>query len=174
LKTRIMIVMATAASLMAQHPGPRPEASMDALKTYLNLTDSQVQGLQQIQQQERQANRTTMQTIRQNQANLDSMVQKGGADAATVGRLMVENQTLQSNMSKTHESFSAQAGNTLTADQKAKLKTLQDALGLMPAIHQAMGAGLLAPPQGASGLSNAMRFRGGPGRHGPPPPPPSN
>ena len=147
---------------------------MDALKTFLNLTDSQVQGLQQIQQQERQANRTTLQTIRQNQANLDSMMQKGGADAATVGRLMVENQTLQSSMSKTRDSFSAQAANTLTADQKAKLKTLQDAVALMPAIHQAMGAGLLAPPQGASGLSSAMRFRGGPGRHGPPPSPPSN
>ena len=147
---------------------------MDALKTFLNLTDSQVQGLQQIQQQERQANHTTMQTIRQNQANLDSMMQKGGADAATVGRLMVENQTLQSSMSKTHDSFSAQAANTLTADQKAKLKTLQDGLALMPAIHQAMGAGLLAPPQGASGLSSAMRFRGGPGRHGPPLAPPSN
>jgi Spy/CpxP family protein refolding chaperone len=166
-----MIVMATAASLMAQYPGPRPEPSMDALKTYLNLTDSQVQGLQQIQQQERQATRTTMQTIRQNQANLDSMMQKGGADAATVGRLMVENQTLQSSMSKTRDSFSAQAANTLTADQKAKLKTLPDAVALMPAIHQAMGAGLLAPPQGTSGLSNAMRFRGGPGRHGPPPAP---
>ena len=139
---------------------------MDALKTFLNLTDSQVQGLQQIQQQERQANRTTMQTIRQNQANLDSMMQKGGADAAAVGRLMVENQTLQSNMSKTHESFSAQAANTLTADQKAKLKNLQDAMALMPMIHQASALGLLTSPQG---VESATRFRGGPRMHGPPP-----
>ena len=51
MKTRIMIMMATAASLLAQRPGPRPEPSLDALKTYLNLTDSQVQGLQQIRQQ---------------------------------------------------------------------------------------------------------------------------
>ena len=84
MKTRIMIMMATAASLLAQRPGPRPEPSLDALKTYLNLTDSQVQGLQQIRQQEWQANRTTMQTIRQSQANLDSML-KSGADAATTG-----------------------------------------------------------------------------------------
>jgi len=166
LKTQIMIVMATAASLLAQRPGPPREPSLDALKTYLNLTDSQVQGLQQIQQQERQANRTTMQTIRQNQANLDSLMKNGAADPAAVGKLMVENQTLQSSMSKTHESFSAQAANTLTVDQKAKLKTLQDALALMPAIHQAMGAGLLAPPQGAE---SATRFRGGPRMHGPPP-----
>ena len=162
MKTRIMIVMATAATLLAQ----RPEPSLDALKTYLNLTDSQVQGLQQIQQQERQANRTTMQTIRQSQANLDSMLQKGGADAATTGKLLVEIQALRSSMSKAHESFSAQAANTLTTDQKAKLKTLQDAVALMPAIHQAMGAGLLAPPPGAS---PATRFRGGPRMHGPPP-----
>jgi Spy/CpxP family protein refolding chaperone len=157
-----MILMATAASLLAQHPGP----SLDALKTYLNLTDSQVQGLQQIQQQEWQANRTTMQTIRQNQANLDSMLQKGGADAATTGKLMMDIQALRSSMSKTHESFSAQAANTLTADQKAKLKTLQDAMALMPAIHQASALGLLASPQG---LDSATRFRGGPRMHGPPP-----
>jgi hypothetical protein len=32
-----------------------------------------------------------MQTIRQDQANLDSMLQKGGADAATTGSLLIEN-----------------------------------------------------------------------------------
>jgi Spy/CpxP family protein refolding chaperone len=166
LKTRIVIVMATAASLLAQRPGPRPEASLDALKTYLNLTDSQVQGLQQIRQQEWQANRTTMQTIRQNQANLDSLLQKGGADAATTGKLMMDIQALRSTMSKTHESFSAQAANTLTADQKAKLKNLQDAMALMPMIHQASALGLLTSPQG---VESATRFRGGPRMHGPPP-----
>jgi Spy/CpxP family protein refolding chaperone len=166
LKTRIMIMMATAASLLAQ----RPEPTLDALKSYLNLTDSQVQGLQQIQQQERQANRTTMQTIRQSQANLDSMLQKGGADAATTGKLLMDIQALQGSMSKTHDSFSAQAANTLTADQKAKLKTLQDAMALMPAIHQASALGLLASPQGSGGLNSASRFRGGPRMHGPPPP----
>jgi Spy/CpxP family protein refolding chaperone len=163
LKTRIMILMATAATLLAQRPGPPAEPSLDALKTYLNLTDSQVQGLQQIQQQERQANRTTMQTIRQNQANLDSMLQNGPADAAATGKLLVEIQALRGSMSKTHESFSAQAANTLTADQKAKLKTLQDAMALLPAIHQATALGLLTPPPGSSG------FRGGPRMHGPPP-----
>jgi Spy/CpxP family protein refolding chaperone len=168
LKTRIMIMMATAASLLAQRPGPHPEPSLDALKTYLNLTDTQVQGLQQIRQQEWQANRTTMQTIRQSQANLDSMLKTGGADAATTGKLLVDIQALRSTMSKTHESFSAQAANTLTADQKAKLKTLQDAMALMPAIHQASALGLLAPPQGAGGLGSA-RFGGGPRMHGPPP-----
>jgi Spy/CpxP family protein refolding chaperone len=163
-----MILMASAACLLAQRPGPPPEPSIDALKTYLNLTDSQVQGLQQIQQQERQTNRSTMQRIRQSQANLDGMMQKGGADAAAAGRLLVEIQDLQGSMSKAHESFSAQAANTLTADQKAKLKTLQDAMALMPAIHQASALGLLASPQGSGGLGSA-RFRGGPRMHGPPP-----
>jgi hypothetical protein len=95
------------------------------------------------------------------------MLQKGGADAATAGKLLVDIQALQGSMSKTHESFSAQAANTLTADQKAKLKTLQDAVALMPAIHQASALGLLASPQG---LNSSTRFRGGPRMHGPPPP----
>jgi Spy/CpxP family protein refolding chaperone len=146
---------------------------MDALKTYLNLTDSQVQSLQQIQQQERQANRATVVKMRQSQANLDDLMQKGGADAATAGKLLLEIQDLQASISKTHGTFSAQAANTLTADQKTKLKTLQDAMALMPAIHQATGLGLLAMPQDAAGTGSTTRFRGGPGgprRHGPPPP----
>jgi Spy/CpxP family protein refolding chaperone len=163
LKIRLTILMATAACLLAQPPGP---PSIDALKTYLNLTDSQVQALQQMQQQERQTNRTTFQKMRQSQANLDDLMQKGGADAATAGRLLLEIQDLQASLSKTHGTFSAQAANTLTVDQKTKLKTLQDAMALMPAIHQAAALGLLAPPQGAGA---ATRFRGGPGMHGHPP-----
>jgi Spy/CpxP family protein refolding chaperone len=166
LKTRLTILMATAACLLAQPPGP---PSIDALKTYLNLTDSQVQALQQIQQQERQTNRATVQKMRQSQANLDDLMQKGGADAATAGKLLLEVQDLQASLSKTHGAFSAQATSTLTVDQKSKLKTLQDAMALMPAVHQAAGFGLLALPQDAG---STTRFRGGPGgprRHGPPP-----
>jgi Spy/CpxP family protein refolding chaperone len=166
LKTGIVIVLATAASLMAQRPGPPREPSIDVLKAYLNMTDSQVQGLQQIQQQERQANHATMQTIRQNQANLDSMMQKGSADAAAAGKLLVDIQNLQASMAKTHDSFSAQAANSLTVDQKAKLKTLQDALALMPAIHEASAMGLLVQPAG--GPASATRFHGGPGGPGGP------
>jgi Spy/CpxP family protein refolding chaperone len=173
LKTRLAILTATAACcLLAQPPGP---PSLDALKTYLNLTDSQVQALQQIQQQERQTNRATVQKMRQSQANLDDLIQKGGADAATAGRLLLEIQDMQASLSKSHATFSAQSASTLTVDQKSKLKSLQDAMALMPAIHQAAGVGLLAMPQDAAGATT--RFRGGPGgprRHGPPPPPAGN
>jgi hypothetical protein len=98
------------------------------------------------------------------------MMQQGSPDAAAARRLLVEIQNLQGSMAKTHDSFSAQAANTLTADQKAKLKNLQDALALMPAIHEASAAGLLAPPAG--GAASATRFHGGPGGprwHGAPP-----
>ena len=169
MKTRLTILMATAACLLAQPPGP---PSIDALKTYLNLTDSQVQALQQMQQQERQTNRATVQKMRQSQANLDDLMQKGSADAATAGKLLLEIQDLQASLSKTRGTFSAQAANTLTADQKVKLKTLQDAVALMPAIHQAAGFGLLALPQDGAGATT--RFRGGPRRQGPPPPPAGN
>ena len=107
-----------------------------------------------------------MQQIRQSQANLDSMLQKGGADPAATGKLLADIQALRSTMSKTHESFSAQAANTLTSDQKAKLKNLQDAMALMPVIHQASALGLIASPPGSS---SEMRFRAGPRMHGPPP-----
>ena len=124
----------------------------------MHTIDGVSRHLQQIQQQERQTNRGTVQKMRQSQANLDDLMQKGGADAATAGRLLLEIQDLQASLSKTHGTFSAQAASTLTVDQKTKLKTLQDAMALMPAIHQAAGS--------------TARFRGGPGprRQGPPPP----
>jgi uncharacterized membrane protein len=166
-KTRFLILIATAGCMLAQSPEPAPA---DALKAYLNLTDSQVQALQQIQQQDRQANRATMQKMRQTQASLDDLLQKGGADAATTGRMVLDIQEMQSSLKKSRSAFNAQAANTLTPEQKTKLATLQGALQLMPAIHQASSFGLLALPQGDVAMGGRFgRGPGGPGRHGPPP-----
>ncbi len=167
MKTRFLILIATAGCMLAQSPDLPPA---DALKAYLNLTDSQVQALQQIQQQDRQANRATMQKLRQTQANLDDLLQKGGADAATTGRMVLDIQEMQSSLKKTRGALNAQAANNLTAEQKAKLATLQGALQLMPAIHEAASFGLLALPHDATAMGGRYgRGPGGPGRHGPPP-----
>ena len=100
-----------------------------------------------------------------------TFLQKGGADAATTGRMVLDIQEMQSSLKKAHGSFNAQAANTLTPEQKAKLATLQGALQLMPAIHQASSFGLLALPQdGVATMGGRYpRGPGGPGRHGPPP-----
>lgn len=166
MKTRFLILIATAGCMLAQSPDLPPA---DALKAYLNLTDSQVQALQQIHEQDRHANRATIQKMRQTQANLDDLLQKGGADAATTGRMVLDIQEMQTSLKKTRGSFNAQAANTLTPEQKTKLAALQGALQLMPAIHEAASFGLLALPEEGSGMGGRGRGPGGPGRHGPPP-----
>lgn len=167
MKTRFLVLIATAGCMLAQSPDLPP---VDALKAYLNLTDSQVQALQQIHQQDRQANRVTIQKMRQTQANLDDLLQKGGADAATTGRMVLDIQEMQSSLKKTRGAFNAQAASTLTPEQKTKLAALQAALQLMPAIHEASSFGLLASPQGDTAMGGRYgRGPGGPGRHGPPP-----
>jgi len=163
LKTRFLILIATAGCMLAQSPDLPPA---DALKAYLNLTDSQVQALQQIQQQDRQANRATIQKMRQTQANLDDLLQKGGADATTTGRMVLDIQEMQSSLKKTRGAFNAQAAGTLTPEQKAKLATLQGAMQLMPAIHEASSFGLLAAPQGDATMGSRYGRRPGPGGPG--------
>jgi Spy/CpxP family protein refolding chaperone len=184
-----LLTAVAAATLMAQGPagqGPRrPKPNHDQIKSYLNLTDSQLQALEQIQQQQMDAVRPMMQQIGQKHGALNDLLQKGGADPAAVGKLVLEIDALQKGMRQKQTSFADQAKNTLTADQKARLKTLDETRKMAPAIDQGAALMLIAPeggpmmhgpgmgPGGPAGMSpDGYRRRGGPrgqGRPGPPP-----
>lgn len=183
-KRIITLTAALATGLLAQAPppgGPRHHMpSHDAIKAHLNLTDSQVQALQQIQEQQHATIRPMMQQIGQKHAALNDLMQKGGADPAAVGKLMIEIDGLQKSISQKQASFADQAKNTLTPDQKTKLQALEDMRKAMPAMSDAMALSLMAPQHGG------MRGPGGPpagfstdgfrwhGHRGQPPPPPAN
>ena len=181
-KRIIMLTAALAAGLLAQAPppgGPRHHMQPhEAIKAHLNLTDSQVQALQQIQDQQRAAIGPMMQQIGQKHAALNDLLQKGGADPAAVGKLMIEIDALQKSISQKQVSFSDQARNTLTADQKTKLKGLEDMRKAMPAMSDAMALSLMAPDgpmHGPGGppfgfAPDSFRPHGRMGPHGPPPP----
>ncbi|HTM48862.1 MAG TPA: Spy/CpxP family protein refolding chaperone [Bryobacteraceae bacterium] len=191
---RITILTAMAvATLMAQGPagqGPRhPKPNHDQIKSYLNLTDSQVQALEQIRQQQMDAVRPMMQQMGQKHGALDDLLQTGGADPTAVGKLVLEIDALQKGMKQKQTSFADQAKNTLTADQKAKLKTLDESRRMAPAIEQGTALMLISPEGGPmmhgpgrmgpgmpGGMSpDHMRRRGGPGgQHRPGPPPEVN
>ena len=161
----LIVVTAFAASLLAQPPMALPgpgtmQPRTDAIKAYLSLTDSQIQSRQQLQTQERQALQTLLQQVRQKQDALQSLLQKGGADAATLGVLLLEIQNLRTTIASKESGLNGQAVNILTADQRTKLKTLQDLSQLLPAISEATGLHLLAPPQNANGdpIGRGPRF----------------
>lgn len=120
--------------------------SYDALQAYLGLTDAQIQSLNSIQQQQQQAVKAIFEQIQTKEASLRDLLDKGGADTATVGRLVLDTDTLRKQARTTDSGFGDQVKAVLTADQKTKLVTLAAAAQSLPAIHEAIMLDLIAPP----------------------------
>ncbi len=160
---RFLPLMILAASLFAQGPGgPRHitiQAKTDQVQSYLSLTDAQIQSLQQLRQSEMTALNPVMDQIAPLRQSLQTQLQSGSADAAAVGKLVLNIQALEQQVTTARNSFRDQALALITADQKTKLADLQSAADLMPTIQQAMSLNLLSPPKG---LEGAPGF-GGPG-----------
>lgn len=144
--------LALAMAVWAQGPGtpPAPPTPTE-LKAYLGLSDSQIQALQQIRQQEAEALRTIHDELAQKQKTLGDQLQAGSTDAAALGRLLLDIQNLRKRIEDAQKSFRDQAANQLTAEQKTKLKALEEAAKLQPAIGQATGLNLLVPSTPAQG-----------------------
>jgi Spy/CpxP family protein refolding chaperone len=148
MKSISMVALLAATAAFAQQP-PTPDVS--ALKTYLSLTDSQITALQAIQKQQRTGVSDLHQQVQQKQQALNALLSGGSTDANAVGKLVLDIQALRKQIDTNASSFRAQAANVLTADQKTKLKTLDDASKLQPAISEAVFLLLLAPPTPAQG-----------------------
>ena len=182
MKKRIAVLIIAAAASLAAQPmpgGPGPGPGIDAIKTHLSLTDSQIQSIQQIGRQRDLAHQSANEQIRQKQTTLHDLLEKGNSEAATVGKLMLEIEALRKSVGQIDTTFRDQARNTLTADQKTRLKALDDGAALMPAVQQAIGLHLVTPPNppqggpefgpGPGGIR--PRMQGGmPGMRGGPPP----
>jgi Spy/CpxP family protein refolding chaperone len=147
-----------AATAFAQGPGgPPPDAttqtppSPDALKAALGLTDSQVTALDQLQQSKRTQLQPILQQLDTQRTALHDAMQKTPPDATAIAAILVQIQTLQKQVQTVESSFQTQAVATLTADQKTKLVTLQNAQKLADAVHQAEMLSLLTPPEGGPG-----------------------
>lgn len=121
------------------------------MKTYLALTDSQVQELQNIRSQVRSSASTLRQQIAEKQRSLNEAVAAGSSSAAELGQYLLDIQSLRKQISDAEAGVQAQAVAVLTADQKAKLQTLVDAAALQRNIRQAEALGLIAPLSGAPG-----------------------
>ena len=178
---RIIALLAWAVAGFAQGPagpgfplGP-PQPGTDLVKAFLTLTDSQIQGLQQLRTQTGDALQSIHQEIQQKQTTLQEQLSKGSTDAAALGKLLLDIEALRKRVTQTEETLHNQALGTLTAAQKAKLTALEDAVKLQPVIGQAAGLQLLTPPQlpmggpGPRGPAGRAPQRFGPGGAGPRP-----
>jgi hypothetical protein len=166
------IAIATLAAAAYAQTGSQPASSYTEIKAYLNLTDTQITGIQAVQKQLDTATSNLQQQIQTKETDLQTKLTAGASDAATVGRLLIDITALRKQIDTQSSPFRDQAKNLLTADQKTKLKTLEDASKLEPQIRQATQLLLLAPvtatTQGIPGVGGSGgRGPGGRGFGGP-------
>ncbi|MCS7043664.1 MAG: Spy/CpxP family protein refolding chaperone [Bryobacteraceae bacterium] len=135
----------------AQTQPPAPAA----LKEALGLTDQQMQQILDLRKQAAEANRSVVEQIRAKRQELANLMKAANPDAVKAGQLLVDIRKLEDQRRARLEEFRAKAVALLTADQKQKLADLEKALALGPAARQAVGLGLIVPPQGAPGLMGA-------------------
>lgn len=156
-------------------PGPRgpavpasPAAEPQALKAYLNLTDSQLQQIRQAgEQAHRQADekaKALEPQIREKRVALEGLMAKG-SDPAAVGKLMLEIRGLEKQVRDVRRAGRDSFVNALTPEQKAKFKAVEDAALLPLAAREAVRLGLV--PGSEARMSPRMPLGQGP--QGPPP-----
>jgi Spy/CpxP family protein refolding chaperone len=117
-------------------------------QTRFPLTDSQRQSLSSMRQQHREAAESSMRDMHAKERALREHVRAGNTDAATLGRLLIDLETSRKQMEASRKQFREQMVGTLSAEQKARLKTLEEARSLASEIHEAERLGLLDRPNG--------------------------
>jgi len=147
--------VALGAALAQVPPGPPP---LDELKAYLNLTDAQIQSIQQVRQQALTSQQTVFTQLQSKHQALRDLLDKGTSDAATVGKLMLEIRALQKQIELAMTTSRTQAVSFLSAEQKTKLTALEQAAKLRPAIEQATRLGLLEAPAPGPGGPGGFGF----------------
>lgn len=139
------LILAATLTLAAQQTPSRPVPDSQ-LKQYLNLSDAQMTGLQQVQTQRRQAESLFYQQINERQRQLNALLQAGSNDAASIGRLMVEINNLRRQLPLPTAQYRAAALAVLTDAQKAKLPALAEALRLQQPANEATWYDLIDRP----------------------------
>ncbi len=129
-----------------QPGGQARQPNLDELKAVLGLTDQQVERLIGLQRERQQANRSAFLQIAERQNTLAQLLSPS-ADPAALGRVLIDMENLKLQVRQNDERYEQLSRDVLTADQKTKLKTLEDALKLQPAIGQAVALQLIEPPR---------------------------
>jgi Spy/CpxP family protein refolding chaperone len=126
-------------------PGPPPE--FRELRTYLSLSDAQVQSLRQVQSRRTEADQALYKQISEKYQTMNALLEANSADFARIGQLQVEIHRLQRHVPTGGEPYRSQALNVLTPEQKTKLPPLVTALQLQNTAYQAVNLNLVDGPQ---------------------------
>jgi len=153
LKTLSILAPVFALSVAFAQGPPNPAGfapPVTELKTYMSLTDTQITSITNSNQALMTASRTLMEQIRTKRQGLQDLLAKGSTDAAALGKLLLEIQALEKQVTDNHTKAQTAAVSFLSADQKTKLKALEDASKLREEIGEAARLNLLAAPVGGA------------------------
>ena len=125
---------------------PVPTPAYGQLKAYLNLSDAQLQSLEDIYKSRNTSRQAIYQQISAKQTQLNQQLAVGAPDALTVGQLLIDIHNLQKQAATPSPAYRDQALKVLTPDQTAKLTALVTALHLQQAAYQAITLDLIDTP----------------------------
>jgi hypothetical protein len=166
---RIAVVFATLLSMGTLHAqqGPPPHGPhfgappLDALKSYLSLSDKQVQDSTALLTSFRDGVKPIHEQIVTKEKELKQEMDKASPDSSLAAQLMVDIKALRNQVKAKRDDLKPQLMALLNDNQKNALLVLQQALSVEQAAHQAAGLGLIDAP--ANSLSGREWFGGGEG-----------
>jgi chromosome segregation ATPase len=142
---------------MAADRGPR----LEALKSYLGLSDQQVETLTAVQRSFMEATRSIHEQIAAKQKELREEMAKSEPSASVAGQLMADAKALRSQIDAKRDEFRTQTRVVLNDQQRIALSALETALSLQQAARQAVAINLLEAPEGTEpGPRGLGRFSG--------------
>ncbi len=161
---RIALAGMIGAALMFGQAGDRGRRSpqSDALKQALDLTDAQSQQIRDIARQQSESVKPIADQMREKGNALREEMKKESPDQAKVGQLSVDLKNLREQLKSKRAERGDSISAVLTPEQREKLKKLEEAAKLMPAVRQAAALGLIQPElsQGSERASGqGMRMR---------------
>ena len=148
-----LLVFVFTSSLMAQQPATEQTGWLPChrpvreLKAALGLENSQVAALEALKLGRHEAQAPIVEQLRDQWRALNQALQSGQTDAAALGQMLLDIESLRVQRRKNDAHYDAQALAVLTSEQQEELKKLERALRLQPAARQAVWLGLLDRPK---------------------------
>ncbi len=125
---------------------------LQALQTYLNLTDDQVTNLKAVETSLRSTIKPLFQNLVTKRQALRAENQKTTPDPTVITQLNQDIANLLSEIEVQRDAYRKQALAVLTTDQLAQLDKLTQALLLVPVGRAAVALDLISAPQGFGGM----------------------
>lgn len=154
----VLLFAATALAQTAPAVPAQPATGMrfEQLKSYLDLTPSQVEQLKSLETTQRTTIMPIFKEMRTIDTNLRAELNKQPVDPARITQLRAESQTKRTDIQSQRAQLRTQILGVLNTQQQAKLQQLEEALKLQVPARQAAMLDLIPAPNGVLGMQGRM------------------